>query len=135
MIVADANLITQFAIHDVGSDLADAVCEADPVWVAPMLWRSEVRNAALKYVRHVGMSLDAALLAMHTAEEVVSRREYTVNTRKVLELATQSGCSAYDCEYVALALDMNVNLVTSDKQVLRAFPKLALTPENFLKQK
>jgi predicted nucleic acid-binding protein len=135
VIVTDANLIAQFAIRDVGSDLADAVCEADPVWVAPMLWRSEVRNTVLKYVRHAGMSLDAALLAMHTAEEIVSRRDYTVNTRKVLELAVASGCTAYDCEYVALALDMNVSLVTSDKQVLRAFPKLAMSPENFLKRK
>ena len=60
---------------------------------------------------------------------------YNVSSEKVLELACDSGCTAYDCEYVALAQELGVPLVTTDKQVLRAFPKTAVSLEKFAKKK
>jgi predicted nucleic acid-binding protein len=133
VIVTDANLIAYFAIRDANSELADAVFEADPVWVAPLLWRSELRSALAKYIRHAGMSLEVALRALRSAEEVIGGREYRVASEKVLELIMRSDCSAYDCEYVALAQDLGVPLVTADKQVLRAFPKIAVSMGKFVK--
>ena len=135
MIVTDAALITWFAVRDVNSELADAVCEADPVWVAPLLWRSEVRSALVKYVQHAGMSLESALLALQTAEEIIGGREYRVSSEQVLELAAQSRCTAYDCEYVALARELEVPLVTADKEILKAFPKIAVSLEKFAKKR
>ena len=38
-------------------------------------------------------------------------------------LVRDSDCSAYDGEFVALALKLNTRLVTTDKKLLRAFPK------------
>jgi predicted nucleic acid-binding protein len=69
------------------------------------------------------------------AEDTVAGREYSVDARKVLELAYRTKCSAYDCEYVALAQDLNTELVTTDKQVLKAFPDLAVSLEKFAKKK
>ena len=135
MIVADASLIGYFAIRGTHSELADAVCEQDAVWVAPMLWRSEFRNALAKYIQHAGMTMEAALLALRSAEEVIGGREYRVSSEKVLELAAQSKCTAYDCEYVALAQDLSVPLVTTDKQILKAFPKIAVSLEKFAKKR
>ena len=133
MIVTDATLITYFAVRNEHSELADAVCATDATWVAPVLWRSEVRNALVKYIQHAGMTVEAALLALHSAEEIISGREYRVSSGKVLELAAASNCTAYDCEYVALALELGVPLVTADKQILRAFPKIAVSLEKFVK--
>ena len=135
MIVTDAALITWFAVRDAHSELADAVCEADPVWVAPLLWRSEVRSALVNYVQHAGMSLESALLALQTAEEIIGGREYRVSSEQVLELAAQSRCTAYDCENVALARELEVPLVTADKEILKAFPKIAVSLEKFAKKK
>ena len=135
MIVADANLIAYFAIHTVHSPLAEAVCAADAVWVAPLLWRSEFRGTLVKYMQHGGMGFELAIASLRVAEETIAGREYAVDSRKVLELAVQSKCSAYDCEYVALAEDLGVKLVTADKQVLRAFPKTAVALEKFAKKK
>jgi len=59
-------------------------------------------------------------------------REYSVPTAPVLELAARSGCSAYDCEFVALARDLGVSLITADRRVLRAFPGIAVSPEAFV---
>jgi predicted nucleic acid-binding protein len=133
VIVTDTNLLAYFAIRDANSELADAVFETDPVWVAPLLWRSELRSTLVKYIRHAGMSLEAALVALRLTEETIGGREYHVSSEKILELAMQTGCTAYDCEYVALAQDLGVPLVTADKQVLRAFPKIAVSMEKFTK--
>jgi len=46
----------------------------------------------------------------------------------VLDLASASGCSAYDCEYVALARHLDVKLITTDKQILQSFPETAIIP-------
>ena len=134
MIVTDTNLIAHLTIRGEFSPLAEAVYAADAAWIAPLLWRSEYRNTLMKYVQHRGMTIGSALLSMRSAEEAVER-SYDVSSEKVLELALASKCSAYDCEYVALAQEFGVNLVTTDKQVLRAFPKIAVPLGKFAKQK
>lgn len=135
MIVADTSLIAGFSIHSEHSALAEAVCALDSAWAAPMLWRSEYRATLLKYLQHAGMNFEAAIGSFRLAEETVAGREYSVEARKVLELAYQSKCSAYDCEFVALAQDLKVKLVTTDKQVLKAFPKYAVSLMDFVKRK
>ena len=37
-----------------------------------------------------------------------------------------SDCSAYDCEYVALAIALDVTLVTMHSKLLKSFPKHAV---------
>lgn len=51
---------------------------------------------------------------------------------RVLNLASMSGCSAYGCEFVALAEDLGLTLVSFDKKVLRAFPSIAVSPVDFV---
>ena len=77
----------------------------------------------------------AAISSLRLAEEAVGGREYSVDARKVLELAYRSNCSAYDCEFVALAQDLGVKLVTTDKQILKAFPEVAVSLVGFAKKK
>jgi predicted nucleic acid-binding protein len=49
--------------------------------------------------------------------------EHAVSDHAVFELVAKSRCSAYDCEYVALAEALGTILVTEDQKLLRAFPK------------
>jgi predicted nucleic acid-binding protein len=133
MIVADTNLIAHFSIYTEHSTLAEAVCAVDSIWAEPLLWRSEYLATLMKYINHAGMNFDTAVSSLRVAEEAIARREYSVDARKVLELAIQSKCSAYDCEYVALAQDLGVPFVTADRQVLRAFPKTAVSMDKFVK--
>jgi predicted nucleic acid-binding protein len=46
----------------------------------------------------------------------------------------ESVCSAYDCEFIALARDLNVPLVTLDKQLLNQFPNDTISLDAFIKQ-
>ena len=61
----------------------------------------------------------------------MTEHEYSVVSHRVLQLATDSGCTAYDCEFVALAQDLRVPLVTTDGKILRAFPTVAVSLEAF----
>lgn len=131
MIVADANLIAYLILPGERTDEAEAVLEADPVWAVPVLWASEMRSILGHYVRAGKLSVAQASSAMDRAASVIDGREGPVESREVLTLASKSGCSTYDCEYVSLAMSLGVQLVTSDKEILRAFPRTAVSPGKF----
>ncbi len=75
------------------------------------------------------MNLAFARELANLTEAMLRQTEFAVDSRTILERAVESGCTAYDCEYVALAEALGVPLVTSDKQVLAAFPELAVALE------
>lgn len=60
------------------------------------------------------------------AEGLLAGAEYEVESGAVFELVRESDCSAYDCEFVALAIKLDTQLFTMDKKLLRAFPARAL---------
>ena len=131
MIVADTNLLIYLYVQGQRTQESEAVLQQDAVWAAPLLWRSEFRNVLIRLVRTDALQLEEALAIIDEAERWLSGHEYSVVSRQVLELASRSGCSAYDCEFVALALDLAVPLVTTDRQVLKAFPTIAVSPSAF----
>lgn len=112
--------------------MAEYVVDRDPEWAAPLLARSEFRNVLATWMRRGALSLEAALLALSKAETRMRGRLLEVPSRDVLELAERSGCTAYDCEFVALAKQLGTRLVTSDRRVLTAFPETAVSPEAFV---
>ncbi len=132
MIVSDTNLLVYLYITGQRTGEAEAVLRKDPAWAAPLLWRSEFRNTLIGLERHQEIRLDDARTIVAEAEQWMAGREYSVVSQQVLQLAKESGCSAYDCEFVSLAMDLVVPLVTADRQVLRAFPKVAMTPKLFV---
>jgi len=132
MIVADVNLIAYLILPGERTEQAEAVLLRDPAWVVPLLCASELRSVVSQYVRSGDLTLAQGSAAMERAAALVAGREAPVESGEVLRLAHRSGCSTYDCEYVALAASFDVPLVTSDKAVLRAFPRVAVSPEDFL---
>ena len=132
MIVADANLLAYLVLPGERTKEAEAVFLTDPAWVAPVLWLSELRSVVGQYVRRGDLSTTQAIAALERADTVIAGREGAADSRAVLELSQRSKCSTYDCEYVVLAADLGVVLVTADGAVLRAFPKLAIAPSDFV---
>jgi predicted nucleic acid-binding protein len=131
VIVADSNLIAYLLIRSEQTPAAEAVLKRDADWAAPLQWRSEIRNVLSLYLRQGHLSLADALQYMQEAEALLRGREYEIPSAPVMALSLQSGCSAYDCEFVHLAQHLGVHLVTSDRKMLGAFPNLALSPEDF----
>lgn len=131
MIVVDTNLLVYLYVKGQRTQQAEAVLLRDPGWVAPLLWRSEFRNTLIGLVRKRALSLEDALQIVLEAEHEMAGREYSIISHHVLQLAAQSGCSAYDCEYVALAQDLGISLVTADRRILTTFPSTAVSPDAF----
>jgi predicted nucleic acid-binding protein len=132
MIVADANLLAYLVMPGERTEEAENVLSRDSHWVAPLLWRSELRSVMHKYIQRGDLTVARAVSLLEQAAEVLGGRESEVDSRAVLTLASRSGCSTYDCEYVALAEMLDLPLVTSDRAVLKAFPKRAVAPADFL---
>ena len=51
---------------------------------------------------------------------------------QVMEQARASNCPAYACEFVALAKDLEVQLVTLDAQIVSGYPGIAQHLSAFL---
>ena len=132
MIVADTNLIASFWVPNNMEQLAYQSLKKDPEWIAPLLWVSEFRNVLSLYYRKKILDLSSIYQAIDEAEELMGTREFSINSKQVLTLMSESTCSAYDCEFVALASDFDIQLVTFDKKILSEFSAIAIHPDDFV---
>ena len=126
MIVVDSNVIAYLYLPGEYTSAAEALLVRDPDWAAPILWRSEFRNILVGYLRRKAITFEQANSVQSEAESLLAGAEYEVDSYAVLELVRDSDCSAYDCEFIALAQKLNTQLVTMDTKLLRAFPKCAV---------
>lgn len=131
MIVVDTNVVAYAVLPGEGTESALAVAERDPAWIAPALWRFELRNVLATVMRLKSLRLPAALAAFSAAEDLVSDADFGSSTEDCLRLAARGGVSAYDAEFVLVAERLGVPLVTADRKLARAFPGLAVSPGAF----
>jgi predicted nucleic acid-binding protein len=123
MIVVDTNVVASLYLPGEHTAKAEALLERDPEWAVPVLWRSEFRNVLTGYMRRRTITFEQAHRLQREAESLLSGSEFEVDSLGVLELARDSDCSSYDCEFVALAKKLDTRLITLDAKLLRAFPK------------
>ena len=126
MIVVATNVLAYLYLPTEFTPHAEALLERDPEWVAPVLWRSEFRSILAGYLRRRILAFDDARALQAEAESLLAGNEHEVDSQRVLELVRDTDCSAYDCEFAALAMHLDVKLVTMDAKLLRAFPKFAV---------
>lgn len=126
MIVVDSNVLAYLYLPGEHTAAAEVLFERDPRWAAPVLWRSEFRNILAGYMRRKSLTFAQACSLQNEAEGLLAGAEFELDSSRVLELVRDSDCSAYDCEFVALAIRLETKLVTADKKLLRAFPAHAL---------
>ena len=131
MIVADTNLIAYLLLEGEYTKEAEVVYQIDSDWIAPYLWRSEFRNILALYLRKDYLTLGQARQIIQKAESLLLGKEFEIESQQVLDLVASCQLSAYDCEYIVLAQQLGVNLVTADKKVLAQFPSVAISLKNY----
>ena len=131
MIVVDVNTIAYLWIPGEMTELAEKAIKKDAAWVSSILWRSEFRNILAQCLRRGDMNSAAGRRCLEGAESQMLGQEYIIPSFLVMQKVSNSSCSAYDCEYVALAEDLGTKLVTSDKQILKEFPETAIRLKDF----
>ena len=126
MIVVDTSVTAFLWLPGDLTAAAERLLAVDADWTVPLLWRSEFRSVLAGAVKRKVCRPDRAVAIATVAEQHFKGREFAVESTDVLTLATESGCSTYDCEFVALARDLDVPLITNDHRVLKAFPSVAI---------
>lgn len=127
MIVVDSNVMAYLYLPCEYTVAAEALLERDSEWAAPVLWRSEFRNILAGYLRRKTISFEQVCSLQAEAERLLDGLEHEVSSRDVMELVRDSDCSAYDCEFIALANKLETKLITMDKKLLKAFPNVAMS--------
>lgn len=124
-VVVDTNVVAYYWLPGSHTEDAIAVRKKADAWFVPQLWRSEFRNVLASYMRAGNLNADQARAAVRAAESELVEFEREVDSVDVLNLVARSECSAYDCEFVSLAMAMGFPLITEDARILRDFPKVA----------
>ena len=132
MIVVDSNIIAYLMIPSDRTKEVEKLLLKDSEWIAPLLWRSEFRNILTLYMKQSQMSLVLAEQTIARAENLLSEREYGVLSSDVLVLTYEKSLSAYDAEYVVLAINFGVPLITVDKKLLKEASEYAVSPTKYL---
>ena len=126
MIVVDSNVVAYLYLPGEHTADAEALLERDPDWASPVLWRSEFRNILAGYLRRRMLTFDQVCELQREAEDLLAGSEFEIESEAVLELVRDSDCSAYDCEFIALAIKLDTKLVTMDRKLVKAFPARAV---------
>ncbi|MYN29551.1 type II toxin-antitoxin system VapC family toxin [Duganella levis] len=127
MIVVDSNVIAYLFLSGEHTAAAERLLAEEPDWAAPVLWRSEFRNILAGHMRLRSLPYDQARQMQYAAETLLAGSEFELESASVLTLVRDSSCTAYDCEFVALAIMLGTKLVTMDQKLLRAFPKTIIS--------
>ncbi len=126
MVIVDTGPLAFLLLPGDMTDLAQRAYLKDAAWASAPLWRSEFRNLVVRYIREGWVSQTSAEQILAAAEAKMHPRQYNIDSKAVVELAIQTGLSAYQCEYLALAQDLNIPLITTNDDLVAAAPTLAI---------
>lgn len=132
MIVVDTNVISYALIEGPLTSLAREVRTADSQWRVPELWKHEYLNVLVTYCRSTGLDARIAVRLWDQAERVLSGSTTPVNSHLAIRLAIDKKLSGYDAQFVALATELRVPLVTGDRQLTAKCPGVAVSMKSFL---
>jgi len=131
MIVVDTNVIVYLMIEGEKTEMAQRTYHQDSAWFVPLLWRHEFLNVLTTFVSHGGIEMDEATNLWQRGTHLFVSGEREVDMPHVLRLASQHNISAYDAQYVTLAMALSVPFVTEDQQLLKTFSGTALSMQEF----
>ena len=131
MIVADTNLVVYLLLNGDYTIAAEAARAKDRQWLVPSLFRHEFLNVLTTYVRTGRLTRDAALRVHRRGLALVHFADVEAKASDVFNLALRGGCAAYDAEFVWLAMEFAIKLVTTDRAIIKAFPDVVVDIEEF----
>jgi predicted nucleic acid-binding protein len=134
VIVVDSNVLAARNMDHEKSAFAQQVERRDPVWIVPALWRYEFQNILAKAIRTKRLTVDAAVETWREVMIRMAENEHDPSAERIIDLAGRYRITAYDANFVALAMEMGVLCVTEDRKLHENFPAVAVSMEDFIKQ-
>ena len=133
MIVVDSNIVTARNLTSSLTSKAKQVEEKDPVWIVPVLWRYEFQNILATAIKAKQIKPEQALDIWEKVSKILIENECEPSASKVIDLVAQYGITAYDGQFIAVALEMGIPCVTEDRELQEKFPGIAISMDEFLK--
>jgi predicted nucleic acid-binding protein len=133
MIVVDSNIIAARNLTSSLTSKAKQVEEKDPVWIVPVLWRYEFQNILATAIKAKQIKPEKALEVWDKISKALIENECEPSPSKIIDLVAQYGLTAYDGQFIAVALEMGVSFVTEDRELEEKFPGIAISMDEFLK--
>lgn len=133
MIVVDSNIITARNLTSVLTSKAEQVEKKDPVWIVPVLWRYEFQNILATAIKAKQITPEYALDVWQRVAGILAENESEPSPAKVIDLVAKYGITAYDGQFIALAMEMGILCVTEDGELRSKFPRVAVSVDDFLK--
>jgi predicted nucleic acid-binding protein len=132
MIVVDSNIIAARNLTSALTSKAQQVEQKDPVWIVPVLWRYEFQNILATAMKAKQITSEQALNIWQSVAGILMENESEPSTAGVIELVAHHGITAYDGQFIALAMEMGVPCVTEDQELRGKFPGIAVSMKGFL---
>ncbi len=133
MIVVDSNIITARNLSSVLTSKAEQVEQKDSVWIVPILWRYEFQNILATAIKAKQITQEQALNVWQKVFDILIDNECEPSAGKVLDLVAKYGITAYDGQFIALAMEMGIPCVTEDQELHEKFLGVAISIDEFLK--
>jgi predicted nucleic acid-binding protein len=131
VIVVDTNVLAYLVIRGPDSERAERVRVFDADWRAPSLFSHEWLNVVTRYMQLKKFERDEALRVYRRGIALVKVDSLAPDPITILNLNLETGCTSYDCQFVALAQRLGTRMVTADQEVLRGFPNYAVGLQTF----
>jgi predicted nucleic acid-binding protein len=127
-LVVDASVAVKWLFDESDSERAEALLasagEDDLKLVAPAILPAEVANALWKRMRRGDMDRRKTLETGQRFEDICPILLPIEDlVQRALELAIDSRHPVYDCLYVALAEELNADLISADERLYRTFAR------------
>ena len=133
MIVVDSNIVAARNLTSSLTSKAKQVEEKDPVWIVPVLWRYEFQKILATAIKAKQIKPEQALDIWEKVSKILIENECEPSASKVIDLVAQYGITAYDGQFIAVALEMGIPCVTEDRELQEKFPGIAISMDEFLK--
>lgn len=121
--ICDASVAVRWLVHDPLSEIAVEVRRRYDL-IAPWLLMSETANALRSHVRAGLLPLELARRHLMGLPGQIELRGEEKLMPLALRLAVERDHAAYDCVYLAMAITMDLPLVTADARLARKFSDL-----------
>src|SRR5262249_17968259 len=119
-IVVDASVAVRWSIPLDRSDRANDLLASREGLIAPDLVLPELTNAAWKYVVFGGGPAEVVQEMIRHADQAFDELVPSIALKdRAFEIALDLRHAAYDCFYIALAVERRVPLITADNRLFR----------------
>lgn len=127
MIVIDCTVLGDFWAGEPSVRLAaQRLLATDDEWISVGLWRFELGNVLLKYVRAGRLAEAEMQQALLESRRLISETVDEIDLEAVWLIAIEKKLSYYDAAYVWLAKSRKLPLYTRDSRILRECSEVAI---------